>query len=112
MNIKPDSFIGQQRQPVPLQAPASSTRGQQFQSGFSGDSEEIPGAVAQNRTKTPLSEMAPIDRWGLAGLVETIQNVDLDIAALAQGQDLTTLGLNLNSQESVIYEAYSYLTSN
>ena len=99
MTVKPESFIGQQRQAAPLQAPASSTRGQQFQSGFSGDSEEIPGAAAQNRTKTPLSEMSPIDRWGLAGLVETIQNADPDISSLAIGQDLTTLGLNLNSQE-------------
>ena len=99
MTMKPESFIGQQRQAAPSQAPVSSTRGQQFQSGFSGDPEESPSAAAQNRTKTPLAEMAPIDRWGLAGLLETLQSADPDISGLARGHDLTTLGLNLNSQE-------------
>jgi len=43
--------------------------------------------------------MAPIDRWGLKGLLSTINSEDPTTAALAAGQDLTTLGLDVNSQE-------------
>ncbi|KAL8831029.1 MAG: hypothetical protein Q9170_005479, partial [Blastenia crenularia] len=48
---------------------------------------------------TPLDQMAPIDRWGLAGLLATIRSDNPDVAGLAIGQDLTQLGLDLNSQE-------------
>lgn len=45
--------------------------------------------------------MVPIDRWGLAGLLATIRSDNPDVAGLAIGQDLTQLGLDLNSQEYV-----------
>ncbi|KAL9580188.1 MAG: hypothetical protein Q9212_004648, partial [Teloschistes hypoglaucus] len=53
--------------------------------------------AAQIAENTPLDQMAPIDRWGLAGLLGTIRHENADIAGLAVGQDLTQLGLDLNS---------------
>ncbi|KAL9601459.1 MAG: hypothetical protein Q9219_002525 [cf. Caloplaca sp. 3 TL-2023] len=58
-----------------------------------------PSGASQTAENTPLDQMAPIDRWGLAGLLGTIRNDNADIANLAIGQDLTQLGLDLNSQE-------------
>lgn len=55
--------------------------------------------AAQIAENTPLDQMAPIDRWGLAGLLGTIRHENADIAGLAVGQDLTQLGLDLNSPE-------------
>ena len=54
-------------------------------------------------TQTPdialLTDMAPIDRWGLQGLLYVMNHPSRDQAALAAGQDLTTLGLDLNQPE-------------
>ncbi|KAL8653610.1 MAG: hypothetical protein Q9210_001988, partial [Variospora velana] len=55
--------------------------------------------ASQTAENTPLDQMAPIDRWGLAGLLATIRSDNPDVAGLAIGQDLTQLGLDLNSQE-------------
>ncbi|KAL8996647.1 MAG: hypothetical protein Q9188_006524 [Gyalolechia gomerana] len=55
--------------------------------------------AAQTAENTSLDQMAPIDRWGLAGLLATIRSDNPDVAGLAIGQDLTQLGLDLNSQE-------------
>ncbi|KAI4193674.1 MAG: hypothetical protein LQ348_002812, partial [Seirophora lacunosa] len=55
--------------------------------------------ASQTAENTPLDQMAPIDRWGLAGLLATIRSDNADVAGLAIGQDLTQLGLDLNSQE-------------
>ncbi|KAL8690167.1 MAG: hypothetical protein Q9218_004334 [Villophora microphyllina] len=57
--------------------------------------------AAQVAENTPLDQMAPIDRWGLAGLLATIRSENSDVAGLAIGQDLTQLGLDLNSPEYV-----------
>ena len=46
--------------------------------------------------------MSAIDEFGLPGFLNTISNDNPDVSYLARGQDLTTLGLNLNSAESVI----------
>lgn len=52
--------------------------------------------------RTPLSQMSAIDEFGLPGFLNTIDNENLDVSYLARGQDLTNLGLNLNSSECVI----------
>jgi CCR4-NOT transcription complex subunit 2 len=41
------------------------------------------------------------DPYGLLGLLSVIRMNDLDLASLALGIDLTTLGLNLNSSENL-----------
>jgi hypothetical protein len=93
-------FSASQRQGSVTQTQNAPTRARDFQSSFAGDQEgSLVGA--QGRIKTPLSEMAPIDRWGLKGLLSTINSEDPATAALAAGQDLTTLGLDVNSQEFV-----------
>ncbi|MCJ1421366.1 hypothetical protein MMC32_007729 [Xylographa parallela] len=98
LNMKNDSFPDQQRRQSTTLNNIQSSRAQQFQPGFGGDLEDSPGGV-QNRTKTPLSQMNDLDRFGLAGLLETIRSDNPDVSGLAIGQDLTSLGLDLNSQE-------------
>lgn len=41
------------------------------------------------------------DPYGLLGLLSVIRTSDADLASLALGIDLTTLGLNLNSSEDL-----------
>ena len=98
--MKNDSFPDPQRGQSSTLNNIQPSRSQQFQPGFGGDLEDSPGGV-QNRTKTPLSQMNDLDRFGLAGLLETIRSDNPDVSGLAIGQDLTSLGLDLNSQESV-----------
>lgn len=45
--------------------------------------------------------MSELDRFGLAGLLAMSKNDNQDLTSLANGQDLTQLGLDLNSSESV-----------
>lgn len=94
-------FAAQKRMQASSSTQAQPARGQQYQAPFASEQECSP-VGAQSRTKTPLSEMAPIDRWGLRGLLEMIRSDDLNVSSLAVGHDLTTLGLDLNSQESVL----------
>ena len=44
---------------------------------------------------------APLDRFGLLGLLGVIRMSDPDLTTLALGTDLTGLGLHLNSPENV-----------
>ena len=96
--MKPDSFT-QQRQPS--QPQQTSSRLQQQQGGFGGDLVDSPGAV-QTPDQLPLSQMSDLDRFGLAGILAMVRNDNQDLASLAIGQDLTQLGLDLNSSESVL----------
>ena len=97
---KPHQFAEQpqqvQRQP-PLQSQPQQAR-QQQQGGFSGELVDSPGAV-QTPEQVPLSQMSELDRFGLAGLLGMIRHDSNDVAGLAVGQDLTTLGLDLNQPE-------------
>lgn len=43
--------------------------------------------------------MSEMDRWGLNSLLATMKGENPDATGLAVGQDLTQLGLNLNSPE-------------
>ncbi|KAL4871808.1 hypothetical protein BDV12DRAFT_163155 [Aspergillus spectabilis] len=47
----------------------------------------------------PLTEMSELDKFGLAGLLRMIHSDSADVASLAVGQDLMTLGLDLNQPE-------------
>ena len=69
-----------------------------IQQGYSVDTSESPGA-AHTPDQTPLSQMSALDRFGLPGLLATVRGENPDMASLAIGQDLTQLGLNLNSPE-------------
>lgn len=52
--------------------------------------------------------MSELDKFGLAGLLRMIHSESPDVASLAVGQDLMTLGLDLNQPEYVL----SYLQNN
>ena len=60
------------------------------------------GSHAQSSVATPEqppSQMSEMDRWGLNSLLATMKGENPDATGLAVGQDLTQLGLNLNSPE-------------
>lgn len=95
--MKVDSFAQQQLH-ANVQNQAQASRGPQYQPGFMADLAGSPGG-AQPRSKTPLAHMSELDRFGLPGLLEMIRNENSDVSSLAIGQDLTTLGLDLNSSE-------------
>ena len=68
---------------------------------FSYPGEQSAGSVGDDipqRSRSP-NQASEMDRFGVAGLLSTIRNSDNDISSLAIGQDLTTLGLDLNSLE-------------
>lgn len=67
-------------------------------SGVSGDSQELTNS-AQTSEQPPLSQMSELDKFGLAGLLRMIHSESPDVASLAVGQDLMTLGLDLNQPE-------------
>lgn len=71
-----------------------------LQQGYSLGAGDSPGAI-HTPDQTHLSQMSPLDRFGLAGLLATVRSDNPDVASLAIGQDLTQLGLNLNSPEQV-----------
>ena len=60
--------------------------------------------------RTPLSQMSELDEFGIQGFLDTVNNENPDVSYLARGQDLTTLGLNLNSSECVITIGHIHIT--
>ncbi|KAA6411802.1 MAG: NOT2 family [Lasallia pustulata] len=98
ITLKPGSFTEHQQQRLPSQSQPTSSRLQQQQSGFGGDLVDSPG-TAQTPDHLPLSEMSELDRFGLAGLLAMSKNDNQDLTSLANGQDLTQLGLDLNSSD-------------
>lgn len=98
LSAKPHLFPEQPQQ-VPRQPPVQSQQQQSRQpGGFGGDLVDSPGAVPTPE-QVPLSQMSELDRFGLAGLLGMIRHDSNDVAGLAVGQDLTTLGLDLNQPE-------------
>lgn len=71
---------------------------QQQQQAISGDAQE---PSVQGAEQPPLGQMSELDRFGLAGLLRMIHSESPDVASLAVGQDLMTLGLDLNQPEYV-----------
>ncbi|KAL4777850.1 hypothetical protein BDW60DRAFT_10863 [Aspergillus nidulans var. acristatus] len=75
-------------------------------SGVSSQQQSIPAAPGLSRPsqdtgaeQQPLTEMSELDKFGLAGLLRMIHSDSADVASLAIGQDLMTLGLDLNQPE-------------
>ncbi len=62
--------------------------------GFSSDSRSV--------TQLPSAQMSELDRFGLQGLLATLQNDGTDQANLVFGMDLNTLGLDLHRPECVL----------
>lgn len=77
------------------QSQAQTTR---LQQGYAVGSGESPGTT-HTPDQATLSQMSALDRYGLHGLLATVRSENPDVASLAIGQDLTQLGLNLNSPE-------------
>lgn len=71
---------------------------QRQQQAISGDAQE---PSVQSAEQPPLGQMNELDRFGLAGLLRMIHSESPDVASLAVGQDLMTLGLDLNQPEYV-----------
>jgi CCR4-NOT transcription complex subunit 2 len=63
---------------------------------------ETQESASQSTEQPPLSQMSELDRFGLAGLLRMIHSESPDVASLAVGQDLMTLGLDLNQPEYVV----------
>ncbi|KAL8993877.1 MAG: hypothetical protein Q9169_006016 [Polycauliona sp. 2 TL-2023] len=93
-----DSFVNQQQQ---IGSSSRTTQPQQQQPSRQqrGSLASSGGGAAQTAENVPIDEMAPIDKHGLAGLLANVRSPDADTAALAIGQDLTQLGMDLNSPE-------------
>jgi CCR4-NOT transcription complex subunit 2 len=60
-------------------------------------------SLNQNAEQPPFSQMTELDRFGLAGLLRMIHSESPDVASLAVGQDLMTLGLDLNQPEYALH---------
>ncbi|BCR88064.1 uncharacterized protein ACHE_40628A [Aspergillus chevalieri] len=69
---------------------------QRQQQAISGD---VQDPSVQSAEQPPLGQMSELDRFGLAGLLRMIHSESPDVASLAVGQDLMTLGLDLNQPE-------------
>ncbi len=80
-------------QQASAQAQSQATR---LRQGYPTGAGESPGA---GRDQLNSSQMIALDRFGLHGFLATVRSENPDVASLAIGQDLTQLGLNLNSTE-------------
>ncbi|EAA57761.1 hypothetical protein AN5898.2 [Aspergillus nidulans FGSC A4] len=74
--------------------------------GVSSQQQSIPAAPGLSRPsqdtgteQQPLTELSELDKFGLAGLLRMIHSDSADVASLAIGQDLMTLGLDLNQPD-------------
>ncbi|KAL8895810.1 MAG: hypothetical protein Q9192_003435 [Flavoplaca navasiana] len=92
-----DNFVNQQQQIGSSRNPQSQQQQQQPSRHQRGSL--ASGGAAQTAENVPVDEMSPIDKYGLAGLLANVRSPDADTAALAIGQDLTQLGMDLNSPE-------------
>jgi CCR4-NOT transcription complex subunit 2 len=105
-NARPEGYPEQpqnQTQTQPLQV-------RQQQSGaFGSENLDSPG-TGETAEQPPLSQMSERDRFGLAGLFRMIHSESPDIASLAIGQDLMSLGLDLNHPEYVCFPLTSIST--
>ncbi|PYI17703.1 NOT2 family protein [Aspergillus violaceofuscus CBS 115571] len=67
--------------------------------GFPATGKEASVGTAQTADQSPFAEMSELDKFGLAGLLRMIHSDNADVSSLAVGQDLMTLGLDLNQPE-------------
>ena len=73
---------------------------QQYQQFQQSQSRFISPFRDKDIKATPGSQSIP-DQYGMLGLISIIKKVNPTLATLALGLDLTTLGLNLNSSETL-----------
>ncbi|KAI9706935.1 MAG: hypothetical protein M1820_004521 [Bogoriella megaspora] len=66
--------------------------------GFTGQGMDSSSAAPQGSRKR-ISEMTEQEKWGFSGLFARLDPSHPDFSPLAQGEDLTTLGIDLNSPE-------------
>ena len=98
MNIKPETSNSQNQIQSSSFNHSQSARTLQYPEGLMNDLAESPGGTLA-REKPSLSQMSDLDHFGLGGLLEVLRGDNPDVANLAIGHDLTTLGLDLNSSE-------------
>ncbi|KAJ5363079.1 hypothetical protein N7541_003923, partial [Penicillium brevicompactum] len=103
VNQVPNGILGQEKEDlgsngIPNQRNFSDPPQLQQRQPETSDSQEASGASA-NTEQPPLAQMSELDRFGLAGLLRMIHSESPDVASLAVGQDLMTLGLDLNQAE-------------
>ena len=103
--MRPDGYTEQQQNQAQIQ---QMQQRQQQTGGVSGDAQESSG-TSQSTDQPPLSQMSELDRFGLAGLLRMIHSESPDVASLAVGQDLMTLGLDLNSPEYESWAPFEYV---
>lgn len=72
---------------------------QRTQQASTSEDLQEPAGTGPSTEQLPLAQMSELDRFGLAGLLHMIHNESPDVASLAVGQDLMTLGLDLNQAE-------------
>lgn len=72
--------------------------------GFPATGKEASAGTAQTVDQSPFTEMSELDKFGLAGLLRMIHSDNADVSSLAVGQDLMTLGLDLNQPEYAFYQ--------
>ena len=72
-------------------------------SAKSNSTTKTPAATTSTTSKTATSSGSSVSnsRYGLLGLLNVIRMTDPDLSTLALGKDLTSLGLNLNSPDSL-----------
>ncbi|CAK7199982.1 transcriptional regulator [Sporothrix eucalyptigena] len=65
------------------------------------------GEAASNAVQDPLSNMAPIDRWGMKGVRTLLSNPEYSGLVSSFGLDLNSLGVDVNSNELLSTQTYS-----
>ncbi|OJD16848.1 hypothetical protein AJ78_03038 [Emergomyces pasteurianus Ep9510] len=93
--VRPETYSDQQGQTVMRLAPQN----RQQQTGTFGADGQEQSLQGQASEQTPLTQMPDRDRFGLQGLLSMIHSENPDVATLAVGQDLMSLGLDLNQPE-------------
>jgi CCR4-NOT transcription complex subunit 2 len=96
---RPDGYEQQQQQ-SPSQFQQTRQQQQQQASTFGEDGQETT-TTSQAAEQVPLEQMSEKDRFGLSGLLRMIHSESPDVTSLTIGQDLMSLGLDLNQPESV-----------
>lgn len=90
--LRPDGYTEQEQN--------QAQQMQQRQAPAGAETQESSG-TSQSAEQPPLTQMSELDRFGLAGLLRMIHSESPDVASLTVGQDLMTLGLDLNQPEYV-----------
>ena len=78
--------------------PQQTSQASHGQQEYGGRRSDPPGS-ARTPDRAPTTQTSAMDEFGLPGFLAIIRSHNPDIAGLAKGQDLTSLGLNLNSPE-------------